>query len=267
MAAQGRQVPRESAHRRCARTVLSLRTITTGRWGASAMLSRASQASPPVRAPSPTTATICRSVSPASAPALAMPSAYDRAADAWECSIWSCADSSRLGYPDRPPRCRRPVNSPARPVTILWTYAWCPTSHSSRSRGESKTRCSARVSSTTPGLGPRCPPVAATCRIRNSRIFPASRSSSGRHSPLRSAGRLIRASRLMPLLLPRCRCSFLDAAVPSADAQWASNAHRTNRRSDLCDDVAVTTVDPGEAGGRRSRGSRRPHIRTWARWQ
>ena len=32
-----------------------------------------------------------------------MPSAHDRAVEAWEFSTTSCSDSARLGYPDRPP--------------------------------------------------------------------------------------------------------------------------------------------------------------------
>ena len=51
---------------------------------------------PPVSAPSPITATTWR-VSPGSAYALAMPSAYDSAVDAWEFSTWSCSGSDRLG--------------------------------------------------------------------------------------------------------------------------------------------------------------------------
>ena len=47
-------------------------------------------------------------------------------------------------------------------MTILWTYAWWPVSHRMASRGESKTRCRARVSSTAPRLEPRCPLLSAT---------------------------------------------------------------------------------------------------------
>ena len=54
---------------------LSFSTITSGRPGAAAMLFSASQAIPPVSAPSPMTATTVRSVSLRSANALARPSA------------------------------------------------------------------------------------------------------------------------------------------------------------------------------------------------
>src|SRR5262245_8165408 len=54
--------------------------------------------------------------------------------------------------------------------------------------GESNTRCSARVSSTTPRFGPRCPPVAATLWIRNSRISCASSLSCAWERCCRSAG-------------------------------------------------------------------------------
>jgi hypothetical protein len=54
-----------------------------------AMLLRASHAMPPVNAPSPITATVCRSVSPRSRRALAIPSAHDRAVEAWEFSTTS----------------------------------------------------------------------------------------------------------------------------------------------------------------------------------
>ena len=62
-----------------------------------AMLLIASQAIPPVSAPSPMTATVCRSLSPRSRCALAMPSAQDSAVEAWEFSTTSCSDSARLG--------------------------------------------------------------------------------------------------------------------------------------------------------------------------
>src|SRR6185437_6568088 len=56
------------------------------------------------------------------------------------------------------------------------------------SRGESKTRCSARESSTTPRLGPRWPPVLVTLSMRKSRISRARRTSSSRPSRSRSRG-------------------------------------------------------------------------------
>ena len=61
-----------------------------------AMLLSASQAMPPVSAPSPITATTWRS-SPLIAYALASPSAYDREVEAWEFSTMSWSDSAWLG--------------------------------------------------------------------------------------------------------------------------------------------------------------------------
>ena len=54
--------------------------------------------------------------------------------------------------------------------------------------GESKTRCSASVSSTTPRLGPRWPPVRETFATRKSRISAASTASSSGVSRFRSCG-------------------------------------------------------------------------------
>ncbi len=63
--------------------------MTTGRLRAAPMLLSASHAIPPVSAPSPTTTTTWRSSSPLSVCALAKPSAYDRAVEAWEFSMMS----------------------------------------------------------------------------------------------------------------------------------------------------------------------------------
>ena len=67
---------------------LSLTTITRGTLGPAAMELRASQAMPPVSAPSPTTATVQES-SPLCCFASAIPSAQDRAVEAWEFSMTS----------------------------------------------------------------------------------------------------------------------------------------------------------------------------------
>ena len=99
---------------------MSLTTITSRRSCPVAMLFSASQAIPPVSAPSPMTATVVRSVSPCSARPLAMPSAHDSDDDACELSTTSCSDSARLGYPDIPPRVRSPEKS-CRPVSSLCT--------------------------------------------------------------------------------------------------------------------------------------------------
>ena len=75
---------------------MSLTTITTLRSWPAAMLFSASQAIPPVSAPSPITATTWRCC-PVSAYARASPSAQDSEVDAWLFSTWSCALSARLG--------------------------------------------------------------------------------------------------------------------------------------------------------------------------
>ncbi|SFY52817.1 hypothetical protein STEPF1_06090 [Streptomyces sp. F-1] len=76
---------------------LSLTTMTSGSVLSAAMLFSASHVIPPVRAPSPTTATTERSRRPASRSALAMPSAQLRAAEACWFSTMSWGDSARLG--------------------------------------------------------------------------------------------------------------------------------------------------------------------------
>ena len=99
---------------------MSLTTMTSGRSLSTAMLLIASQAIPPVRAPSPMTATVWRPLSPRRRRPLAMPSAQDRAVEAWEFSTTSCSDSVRLGYPDRPP-CFLSLLKSCRPVSTLCT--------------------------------------------------------------------------------------------------------------------------------------------------
>ncbi|CPU66085.1 Uncharacterised protein [Mycobacteroides abscessus] len=99
---------------------LSLTTTTSRRSWLSAMLLSASQAMPPVSAPSPMTATTCRSVRPRTTFAFAMPSPHDSAVDACEFSTTSCSDSARDGYPDSPP-CLRSAEKSWRPVRSLCT--------------------------------------------------------------------------------------------------------------------------------------------------
>src|SRR5438309_6994064 len=86
------------------------------------------------------------------------------------------------------------------------------------SRGESKTRCSASVSSTTPRLEPRCPPFTDTAWTMNSRISRARVVSSGSPRRRRSAGEEI-VSRIMryrtlPLVAAAARTPT--SAVPVA---------------------------------------------------
>ncbi len=65
---------------------------------------------------------------------------------------------------------------------------WWPVSKTMLSRGESKIRCTAMVSSTTPRFGPRWPPVWETLPIRNSLTSAASCSSCASDNLLRSCG-------------------------------------------------------------------------------
>ena len=75
---------------------MSLTTMTSRSRGLSAMLFSASQAMPPVSAPSPTTATTVRS-SPDSRNPFAMPSAQASAVEACEFATQSCSDSAGSG--------------------------------------------------------------------------------------------------------------------------------------------------------------------------
>src|SRR6266480_1421060 len=64
-----------------------------------------------------------------------------------------------------------------------------------RSRGVSNTRCSAIVNSTTPRLGPRCPPVWERTLISSSRTSWASRGRSCSRSALTLAGERMPSSK------------------------------------------------------------------------
>lgn len=75
---------------------LSFTTMINGRSLAAAMLLSASHAMPPVRAPSPMTATTWWG-RPSTSFALARPSAQPSTVEACEFSMTSCADSSRDG--------------------------------------------------------------------------------------------------------------------------------------------------------------------------
>ena len=65
----------------------------------------------------------------------------------------------RRGKPPMPSIWRSVSKRSSRPVSSLWAYAWWPVSHTIRSRGDSSSRWSASVSSTTPSERPRWPPV------------------------------------------------------------------------------------------------------------
>src|ERR1700753_826409 len=95
--------------------------------------------------------------------------------------------------------------------------------------GESNTRCSASVSSTTPRLGPRCPPVAATLWIRNWRISSARSRNCCWERCCKSAG-------------PRICCSirpvYLASRRMSTDVILGSM-----RAAELAEDFPVVTAD------------------------
>src|SRR5690349_14448729 len=88
-----------------------------------------------------------------------------------------------------------------------------------RSTGDSKTRCRATVSSTTPRLGPRWPPVLATACTRNSRISWDSSPSCASDSAFRSRGcrMLSRIVTLGPPSVPCCS-THGDGRLPRRDA-------------------------------------------------
>ena len=133
----------------------------------------ASNAIPPLSAPSPITATIFSSVS-FSLAAVAIPRAAEMDVELWPVSKLSHRLSCLFGKPLNPFNCRKDSNSSLRPVKILCVYAWCPTSHTILSLGKSSTACKAIVKSTVPKLEARCPPVLLTESIRNSLISSAS---------------------------------------------------------------------------------------------
>ena len=95
---------------------------------------RASNAIPAVIAPSPITATTRRSSPSRSAPT-AIPSAA--LIEVLECPTpkVSYSLSERAGNGASPPGCLMVWSWSRRPVSTLCGYAWCPTSHTIRSRG------------------------------------------------------------------------------------------------------------------------------------
>ena len=152
----------------------SLTTMTRLRSLSSEMLFSASHVMPPVSAPSPTTATTWRSVRPVRG---------ERAGDAVGPAeragrvrglhdVVRALGALRVAGEAAARRAGREKS--CRPVSSLCTYDWWPVSKMIGSFGESKTRCSAIVSSTTPRFGPRCPPVRETFSTRNARISAAS---------------------------------------------------------------------------------------------
>mmetsp|Transcript_37939 Transcript_37939/g.72700 ORF Transcript_37939/g.72700 Transcript_37939/m.72700 type:complete len:206 (-) Transcript_37939:373-990(-) len=121
----------------------------------------ASYAMPPVMAPSPMTA-MTLFLAPLMSRPTAMPSPALIEVDEWPAPKGSYSDSERLVNGVKPSVMRRVFICSRRPVRILWGYAWWPTSQMILSSGRLKTLCSATVSSITPRLEPRCPPVLHT---------------------------------------------------------------------------------------------------------
>ena len=118
------------------------------------------------------------------------------------------------GSADRPPSWRRLAMASRRRVRILWALGLVATSQISLSRGVSKTAWMATVSSMTPRVEPRCPPVArplAMVSRRSSsasltRSYPLSRrSASGFPNPVRAKS----ASRFSGILKPNSRLPCL----------------------------------------------------------
>src|SRR5205823_12033744 len=99
-------------------------------------------------------------------------------------------------------------NRSSRPVNILCTYPWWLTSMTKRSSGVLNTRCNAIVSSVTPRLGPRCPPVCERTLISSSRTSCASCGKSCSRSPLMSAGELIPSSKRFGASVVSVVCGF-----------------------------------------------------------
>ena len=144
---------------------LSLRIIITLDLR-SPMLFIASYATPPVSAPSPITAITAPSLFCSLLPS-AIPCASESDTELCPVSNKSYSLSSFLVKPLIPFICLSVSNLSALPVSILWTYVWCPTSHTMASSSKLKTLCNAMVSSTTPRFDARCPPVAETFSTRN----------------------------------------------------------------------------------------------------
>ena len=122
---------------------------------------RASNAIPPVNAPSPITATT-ELFFPWISLALAIPKAAE--IDVLLCPVLkqSFSFSFVFGKPAIPSSFLSVFNSSFLPVNILCVYVWCPTSQITLSSGILKTLWIAIVSSTTPKLDAKCPPFSDT---------------------------------------------------------------------------------------------------------
>ena len=180
---------------------LSLRTMTIGT-SAPPACCRASNATPPVSAPSPITATTWPSgVIPRRIASL-MPTAIEIDVDAWPAPMASCSDSKIEQNGASPPCLRIVLSASRRPVRILCGYAWWPTSHRTLSRGESMTLWIATASSHVPRFAPKWPPTSPIVSISSSRISWATCCSAAGVRPCRSCG---------PPMLPSSACGIMDS--------------------------------------------------------
>ena len=136
---------------------LSFRMTMRSRSVSPALFS-ASYGSPHVMLPSPMTAMTSKSC-PCRSRAAATPTAAEMLVPACPAPNTSYSLSSRRRNPLSPWRLRMLSIRSLRPVRILCGYAWCPTSQMSWSRGVSKARCRATVSSTVPRLEPKWAPL------------------------------------------------------------------------------------------------------------
>ena len=135
----------------------------------------ASKAIPPVIEPSPITETTLKSSLFISL-AHAIPSPTEIDVELCPVSNISCSLSFSFGNPLNPSSCLSVLKSSLRPVIILCTYDWCPTSHINLSFGLSKTLCNAKVNSTTPKFEAKWPPVFEIDSIKNCLISSANSS-------------------------------------------------------------------------------------------
>ena len=129
----------------------------------------------------------------------------------------SCSLSDRRGKPPMPSIWRSVSNRSHRFVSSLCAYAWCPVSHTIRSRGESITRCSASVISTAPSELARCPPVWWTVRIIFSRSSRARVSSCSGVRSWSCAGSRIVSSSVKETAPPEVAREYRSDASPPSD--------------------------------------------------
>ena len=151
--------------------LLSFRTMITFPVVATQLLS-ASKDVPFTSDASPVTATTF-SRPPILSRAKASPSATEMATPACPATAASAGDSAGFGKPEIPPNLRSVLNDPSRPVSSFQAYAWCPTSHTTRSCTGSNTSARAIAISTAPREDARWPPFSSTVSQMTRRISSA----------------------------------------------------------------------------------------------